>query len=112
MKKEQKSAEPAVTAKRIPIQPLGDKVLIKEKKAGEERTKSGIIIPDTVSKDKGSKTGEVMAVGEGRYEDGKIIPVRVKVGDEVLFQWGDSVEIGGEEYQIVGEGSIIGIINN
>jgi chaperonin GroES len=95
---------------KVNIKPLGDKVLIKEAKAGEEKTKSGIIIPDSVSKEKGAKRGEVVAVGEGRYDDGEIIPVKVKVGDEVLFQWGDTVEIDGEEYQIVGESNIIGII--
>jgi len=95
---------------KIGIKPLGDKVLIKEAKVGEERTKSGIIIPDSVGKDKGAKRGEVVAVGEGRYDDGEIIPVKVKAGDEVLFQWGDSVEVDGEEYQIVSESNIIGII--
>lgn len=95
---------------KVGIKPLGDKVLIKEAKAGEEKTKSGIIIPDSVGKDKGAKHGEVVAVGAGRYDDGEIIPVNVKVGDEVLFQWGDLVEIDGEEYQIVSESNIIGIV--
>ena len=51
-----------------------------------------------------------MAVGEGRFEEGRLIPVKVKVGDTVIFQWGDELKIDGENYQIVGESSILAII--
>ncbi len=62
------------------IQPLGDRVLIKEAALSQEKkTVSGIIIPITVNEDKGSKAGKVVAVGVGRYEDGKLVPVSVKV---------------------------------
>ena len=68
--------------------PLGDKVILKEIKAEEgKKTSSGIYIPDSVKDDKGSKRGIVIAIGEGRFEDGKHIPINVSVGDEVLFQW-------------------------
>lgn len=93
------------------ITPLADRVLIKEidpKKGGE--TKSGIIIPETVDKDAGAHRGTVMAVGGGRYEDGALIPMKVSVGDTVLFQWGDKLTIDDEEYFIVSESNILAII--
>jgi chaperonin GroES len=93
------------------IRPLQDRVLIKEDTSNKEKkTSSGIIIPVTVNEDKGSKSGEVVAVGAGRYEDGKIVPVTVKVGDKVLFQWGDKIKVGEEEYFIVKESEILAII--
>ena len=107
VKKTKKSA-----AKKSGIMPLADRVLIKEIETvpGGE-TKFGIIIPETVSDDKGAKKGKVIAVGQGRTENGKRIPMSVSVGDTVLFQWGDMVKINGEEYYIVGEGSIMAVIN-
>lgn len=95
----------------IGIEPLGDRVLIKEidvKSVGE--TKSGIIIPETVNEDKGCKRGTVVAVGEGRYDDGKLVPMSVSVGDAVLFQWGDLIKVNGEEYQLVSESQILAVI--
>ncbi len=95
----------------IKVRPLGDRVLIKElNKSGEGETKSGIIIPETVSDDKGAKKGTVVAVGPGRMEDGKTIMVQVSVGDTVLFQWGDMIKIDGEEYMLVSESNIIAIV--
>ena len=95
----------------IGVEPLGDRVLIKEshKESGGE-TKSGIIIPETVSEDKGAKRGTVVAVGEGKFEDGKRVPISVSVGDSVLFQWGDLIKIHGEEYYIVSDSNVIAII--
>src|SRR3989344_1103060 len=93
------------------IKPLGDRVLIKESMDNKEKkTSTGIIIPVTVNEDKGSKKGEVVAVGEGNYEDGKLMPMTVKVGDEVLFQWGDRIKVDDEEYYIVKESEILAII--
>ena len=93
------------------VLPLGDRVLIKEsdKEAGGE-TKSGIIIPETVTEDKGSKKGIVIAIGEGHYVDGKLIPISVKVGEKVLFQWGDMLKIDGEEYYMVSESSVLAVV--
>jgi len=54
--------------------------------------------------------GEVVAVGAGRMEDGKLVPISVKAGDEVLFQWGDKIKVGDEEYYIVKESEILAII--
>ncbi|MEK7646668.1 MAG: co-chaperone GroES [Patescibacteria group bacterium] len=93
------------------VQPLYDRVLIRESvDSKEKKTSSGIIIPMTVSEDKGSKSGEVVAVGPGRTEEGKKIAVAVKVGDKVLFQWGDKIKVGDEEYYLVRESEILAII--
>jgi chaperonin GroES len=95
----------------VKIQPLFDRVLIKENKENKEKkTASGIIIPVTINEDKGSKSGKVIAIGSGRYEDGKLVPVSVKVNDEVLFQWGDKVIVDGEEYYMVKESELMAII--
>ena len=108
MKKEKKSS----VSKSMPkIQPLGDRVLIKELEAETtEKTAGGIFIPDTVKEDRGSKKGEVLAVGSGKYDDGVLVPMEVKVGDTVLYQWGDTIKIKDEEYVVVSESSLIAII--
>ena len=94
------------------ILPLFDKVLIKEFDKNEKNrvTDYGIIIPDPVNEDRGAKRGKIVAVGEGKYEDGKLVPMSVKKGDEILFSWGDEIKINGEEYQIVSESSILAIL--
>src|SRR3990167_9579881 len=92
--------------------PLNDRVLVKPIDAEEaSKTASGIIIPDTVSKEK-PEQGKVVAVGEGRYEDGKLIKPRVFVGDKVLFsKYGyDEIKMDGVEYFILKEDSILAII--
>ena len=91
------------------FRPLHDRVLIKVLE-GEEKTAGGIIIPDT-AKEK-PQEGEIVAVGSGaRTEDGKFIPMDVKVGDKVLFgKWsGTEVKIDGVEYSIMKEADIMGI---
>ena len=94
------------------LTPLHDRVLVKEIKGEEgKKTDSGIYIPDTVKEDRGSKRGKVVAVGDGRYEDGKLVPMKIRKGDEVLFQWGDTIVYKGEEYIIVKEGEVIAIIS-
>jgi chaperonin GroES len=100
--------------KKMNIKPLGDKVLIKALSADEteKKSKSGIIIPDTISKEK-PEQGKVIAVGAGKYDDnGKLIPMSVKVGDRVLFsKYGyDEVKMDGEEFLIVSENQILAII--
>jgi chaperonin GroES len=92
------------------FKPLHDRVVIKALES-EERTKGGIIIPDT-AKEKPMQ-GKVVAVGPGaRGEDGKIQPMGVKAGDKVLYgKWsGTEVKIDGEELLIVKESDILGII--
>ena len=91
------------------FRPLHDRVLIKVLNS-DEKTKGGIIIPDT-AKEK-PQEGEVVAVGPGgKTEDGKIIKMDVKVGDRVLFgKWsGTEVKIDGKEYSIMKESDIMGI---
>ncbi len=93
------------------IQPLNDRVVVKRLEA-EDKTKSGIIIPDN-AKEK-PQQAEVLAVGPGKYnEDGdERIPLSVKVGDKVLFKkWGaDEVKIDGEEVLVLAESDIIAIL--
>jgi len=93
------------------IRPLHDRVLIKEDTVSKEKkTSGGIIIPITVNEEKGSKKGEVVAVGQGRMEEGKLVKMSVNIGDEVLFQWGDKIKVGEDEYYIVRESEILAII--
>ena len=92
------------------FRPLGDRVLVKRVKE-EEKTKGGIIIPDT-AKEK-PQEGEVVAVGPGgRDEDGERISMDVEVGDRVLFgKWsGTEVTVDGDELLIMKESDILGVI--
>jgi len=92
------------------FRPLHDRVVIR-RLDGEEKTKGGIIIPDT-AKEK-PQEGEVVAVGAGaRNETGKLVPLDVKAGDRVLFgKWsGTEVKIDGEELIIMKESDIMGVI--
>jgi chaperonin GroES len=91
----------------VKLQPLGDRVVVKPVE-GEEVTKGGIILPDTV-KEK-PQEGKVLAVGPGRLsEDGKRIAMEVKVGDVVLYvkYGGTEVKIDGEELMILSEKDIL-----
>ena len=93
------------------IKPLADRVLVKEDtESKEKKTASGIIIPVSAEEDKGGKRGKIMAVGAGRIDEGKLVPMSVKVGDEILVQWGDNIQIDGEEYYIVKESEILAVI--
>jgi chaperonin GroES len=92
------------------LRPLGDRVIIKTV-AMEEKTKSGIVLPDT-AKEK-PQEGEVIAVGEGKVLDnGQKVPVEVKVGDKILYSKfaGTEVKVDGEEYLILSEREILAII--
>ncbi|MCA1974621.1 MAG: co-chaperone GroES [Caenispirillum sp.] len=92
------------------FRPLHDRVLVRRIEA-DEKTKGGIIIPDT-AKEK-PQQGEVVAVGPGaRAEDGTLQPLDVKVGDRVLFgKWsGTEVKIDGEDLLIMKESDILGVI--
>ena len=92
------------------FRPLGDRVLVKRIKE-EERTKGGIVIPDT-AKEK-PQEGKVVAVGKGKYgDDGKLIPLEVRSGDKILFgkYSGSEVQLDGEEHMIMREDDILGII--
>ena len=92
------------------FRPLHDRVVIRRLE-GEEKTKGGIIIPDTV-KEK-PQEGEVIAIGPGaRDESGKLVPLDVKKGDKVLFgKWsGTEVKIDGQDLLILKEADILGVI--
>jgi chaperonin GroES len=91
------------------IKPLGDRVVIKVLDK-EEKTKGGIVLPDT-AKEKPQK-GEVIAVGTGEIIDGKKVPLEVKVGDKVIFSKyaGTEVKIDDEEYLILRQSDILAIL--
>lgn len=95
------------------IIPLGDRILVRPLTQDEgKKTKSGIIIPETVDKEK-PEQGKVIAVGAGRMNDeGKILSIRVKVGDTVIFsKYGpDEIKVDGEEYYIISESAILAIL--
>jgi chaperonin GroES len=94
------------------IIPLQDRVLVKRLEE-EEKTKGGIIIPDT-AKEKPIE-GKVIAVGKGRVkEDGAVIPLEVKAGDKVLFNKyaGTEIKIEGEEHLMMREDDILGILKD
>ena len=92
------------------IRPLQDRLIVK-RIAEEEKTKGGLIIPDT-AKEK-PQEGKVVAVGKGKAnEDGKVTPLDVKAGDRVLFgkYAGTEIKIEGEEHLIMREDDILGVI--
>jgi chaperonin GroES len=94
----------------VSIRPLRDRILVKRVEA-EEKTKGGIIVPDT-AKEK-PQEGKVVAVGTGRIDDnGKKIDLNVKIGDRILFgsYAGNEVKIGGDEYLIMREDEVFGVI--
>ncbi len=94
------------------LKPLADRVVVRPSKA-EEKTKGGIIVPDT-AKEK-PVWGEVIAAGPGRTsDDGKLIPMEVKVGDRVLYgkYSGTEVTIDGEELLIMRESDIFALMPN
>ncbi len=93
------------------VKPIGDRVLVKPGKE-EEQKKGGIIIPDS-AKEK-PQEGKIVAIGTGKVdENGKKIPFEVKVGDRVLISkyGGTEIKIDGEEYQILREDDILGIVD-
>ena len=95
----------------VRMRPLQDRVIVKRIEE-EERTKGGIIIPDT-AKEK-PQEGRIVAVGPGRHEDGKVIKLDVKAGDRILFTKyaGTEVKLDGEEHIIMREDDILGVIDS
>jgi chaperonin GroES len=92
------------------IRPLQDRVIVRRIEE-EEKTKGGIIIPDT-AKEK-PQEGKVVAVGKGKVnDDGKLTPLDVKVGDKILFgkYSGSEIKLNGEEHLIMREDDILGIV--
>ncbi|MCI5943762.1 MAG: co-chaperone GroES [Eubacterium sp.] len=91
------------------LRPLGDKVVLQYQEI-EEKTQSGIILPDS-AKEK-PQIAVVIAVGPGKYENGKLQEMRVKEGDKVIFSQysGTEVKIGEEEYTIAAQKDIMAIV--
>ena len=92
------------------VRPLHDRILVRRIEQ-EEKTKGGLIIPDT-AKEK-PQEGKVIAVGKGRVsEDGKLLPLDVNKGDRVLFAKyaGSEIEVGGDEHLIIREDDVLGVL--
>ena len=92
------------------LKPLGDRVVLEPLKE-EEKTKSGIYLPETADREK-PEQGKVVAVGPGKLEEGKRVPMGVKVGDVVIFtKYGpNEVKVDGKEYLIAKEEDILAIL--
>ena len=92
------------------LQPLEDRVVVRPSEA-EERTASGLVIPDT-AKEK-PQQGEVIAVGPGRFEDGQRVPLDVKVGDTVVYSkyGGTEVTVEGEDLLVLSARDLLAIVN-
>jgi chaperonin GroES len=93
------------------VRPLRDRIIV-ERVEEETKTAGGLIIPDTAKKEKPQR-GEVIAVGNGkRTEEGKVLKLDVKVGDQVLFgkYSGNEIKIDGKEYLMMREDDILGVI--
>ncbi len=93
------------------IRPLYDRIVVKRIENQEDKTQGGLYIPDT-AKEK-PQEGEVVAVGQGkRLEDGKLVPLDVKVGDRILFgkYSGSDIKIDANEYLIMREDEVLGVL--
>lgn len=92
------------------IRPLSDRIVVEPKEL-EVKTKGGIYIPDTADKDKPIE-GIIIAIGNGKYIDGKMQPLQVKVGDNILFgkYSGTSVKFDGKEYLVMREEDVMGVL--
>lgn len=97
------------SASGVKITPLADRVVVKPLEETEQM-RGGLYIPDT-AKEK-PQQGEVVAVGEGRWEEGKRVPMDVKVGDKVLYgkYSGTEVNLDGEQYLILRESDVLAIV--
>jgi chaperonin GroES len=93
------------------IKPLADNILV-EPSEREVKTPSGIVIPDT-AKEK-PQEGKVMAVGPGKYEDGKLVKPEVKKGDRILYRryGGNEIRIEGKDYLMVSSDDVLAIIGS
>jgi chaperonin GroES len=93
-------------SKKINLQPLGDRILVRAIEA-EQVTAAGIVIPDTATEK--PQRGEVLAVGDGRYEDGKRVELDVAVGDEIIYSkyGGTEVNVEGEDLLILRESDVL-----
>ena len=97
------------TATSITVSPLADRVVVRSLE-GHEQTRGGLFIPDT-AKEK-PQEGKILAVGPGRFDDGKRVPMELKVGDKVLFgkYSGTEVTIDGEALLILRESDVLAVL--
>src|SRR3990167_8618800 len=93
------------------IRPLSDRIVVEPREL-ESKTAGGIVIPDTADKDKPIQ-GTVVAIGNGKYIDGKMQPLQVKVGDRILFgkYAGTNVKLEEAEYLVMREEDVMGVID-
>jgi chaperonin GroES len=93
-------------SEKINLQPLGDRILVRAIEA-EQVTAAGIVIPDTATEK--PQRGQVVAVGEGRYEDGKRVALDVAAGDEIIYSkyGGTEVSVEGEDLLILRESDVL-----
>lgn len=96
------------TTKRI--RPLSDRIVVEPREV-ETKTAGGIVIPDTADKDKPIQ-GTVIAIGSGKYIDGKLQPLQVNVGDKILFgkYAGTNVKLDDKEYLVMREEDVMGVL--
>jgi chaperonin GroES len=92
------------------IRPLSDRVVVEPREL-ETKTAGGIYIPDTADKDKPIQ-GTIIAIGNGKYVDGKLLPLQVKIGDQVLFgkYAGTNVKLDETDYLVMREEDIMGVL--
>jgi chaperonin GroES len=92
------------------IRPLADRIVV-EPKETESKSAGGIVIPDTADKDKPMQ-GTVLAVGNGKYIDGQLQPLQVKVGDKILFgkYSGTNVKLSDKEFLVMREEDVMGVL--
>ena len=107
-----------IVKKKAQIKPFADRVLVRpftedalRQAQGIKRPSFGIILPESITKEK-SAQGKVLAVGEGKWVDGKLVPVRIKVGDTVIFSKYsyDEVEYKGAELYLLKEENVLAVI--
>jgi|SRR3989338_6359044 len=114
MKKAKTKRNNQVPAKSsVGVIPLGDRVLVLPLDKADKMSAAGIIIPETVDKERPDQ-GRIIAIGPGkRNDDGKFVPVGVKVGQNVIFsKYGpDEIKIGDKEYYVISESNILAIID-
>jgi chaperonin GroES len=94
----------------VQIRPLSDRIVVSAKET-ESKSAGGIVIPDTADKDKPMQ-GTVLAIGNGKYIDGKLQPLQVKVGDEILFgkYAGTTVKLSDKEFLVMREEDVMGVL--
>lgn len=94
----------------LQIRPLMDRIVVEAKEL-ETKTKGGIFIPDTADKDKPME-GTVRAIGTGKYIEGKMQPLQVKVGDRILFgkYSGTNIKLADKEYLVMREEDVMGVL--